>query len=81
MALSQEQKDYILQTIFDKFDGNPALFSSWLVRSRLETEAAALQSKIRKAQDTRDKAVDGAETTIQALQAEYQAKLSEIDEL
>jgi hypothetical protein len=81
MALSEAQKDAILELIATTFEGNVNLFQSWLQRSKLETEAAALQSAIRKKQAQRDAGLDQAEAAIQNLQANYQSKLAEIDNL
>ena len=81
MALTDAQKDLILETIATKFNGNLELFQSWLERSKLETERAQIESEIRKAQDQRDAAVTGAEEEIQTLQALLQAKTAEIDSL
>jgi hypothetical protein len=81
MALTEAQKDAILELIAGTFEGNVNLFQSWLQRSKLETEAAALQSAIRKKQAERDAGLDQAEAAIQNLQANYQAKLEEIDAL
>lgn len=78
---SSEVISIVVDKIVQAFDGDAALFESFLTRSRLETEAATLQSAIRKAQAERDGAVTTAETEIQALQAQYQAKLTEIDAL
>ena len=78
---STEITNVVIDAIVAAFDADPVLFESFLIRSRLETEAATLQSAIRKAQAERDGAVTTAETEIQALQAQYQAKLTEIDAL
>jgi len=78
---SQEVISIVVDKIVTAFDSDVALFEAFLTRSRLETEAATLQSAIRKAQAERDGAVTTAETSIQALQAQYQAKLAEIDAL
>ena len=71
----------IADLILETFGGDAQLFKSWLVRSKLETEATQLQSAIRKQQAERDTAVDTAEESIQSLQAAYNAKLAEIDNL
>ena len=76
-----EITNIVIDAIVAAFDADPVLFEAFLTRSRLETEAATLQSAIRKAQSERDGAVTTAETEIQALQAQYQAKLTEIDAL
>ena len=78
---STEITNIVIDAIIAAFDADPVLFEAFLTRSRLETEAATLQSAIRKAQSERDGAVTTAETSIQALQAQYQAKLTEIDAL
>jgi len=78
---TQEVISTVVDAIVAAFDADPVLFEAFLKRSRLETEAATLQSAIRKAQAERDGAVTTAETEIQALQAQYQAKLTEIDAL
>ena len=78
---TQEIISIVVDKIVTAFDSDVALFEAFLTRSRLETEAATLQSAIRKAQAERDGAVTTAETSIQALQAQYQAKLTEIDAL
>lgn len=71
----------VVDKIVAAFDGDAVLFEAFLTRSRLETEAATLQSAIRKAQSERDSAVTTAETDIQSLTDAYQAKLAEIDAL
>jgi hypothetical protein len=71
----------VVDKIVTAFDSDVALFEAFLKRSRLETEAATLQSAIRKAQAERDGAVTTAETEIQSLADAYQAKLAEIDAL
>jgi len=76
-----EITNVVIDAIVAAFDADPVLFEAFLTRSRLETEAATLQSAIRKAQAERDGAVTTAETEIQTLQAQYQAKLTEIDAL
>ena len=78
---TQEVISTVVDAIVAAFDADPVLFEAFLKRSRLETEAATLQSAIRKAQAERDGAVTTAETEIQTLQAQYQAKLTEIDAL
>ncbi len=78
---TQEVISLVVDKIVSAFDGDVVLFEAFLKRSRLETEAATLQSAIRKAQAERDGAVTTAETEIQTLQAQYQAKLTEIDAL
>ncbi len=78
---SSEIISLVVDKIVAAFDGDAVLFESFLARARLETEAEALQSAIRVAQAGRDSAVDSAEATIQDLQAQYQAKLAEIDAL
>ncbi len=78
---SQEVISLVIDKIVAAFDTDVALFESFLTRSRLETEAATLQSAIRKAQSERDSAVTTAETDIQSLTDAYQAKLAEIDAL
>jgi len=78
---TQEVISTVVDAIVAAFDADPVLFEAFLKRSRLETEAATLQSAIRKAQAERDGAVTTAETEIQTLQAQYQAKLAEIDAL
>ena len=78
---TQEVISLVVDKIVSAFDGDVVLFEAFLTRSRLETEAATLQSAIRKAQSERDGAVTTAETEIQTLQAQYQAKLTEIDAL
>lgn len=78
---SQEVISLVIDKIVAAFDADVALFESFLTRSRLETEAATLQSSIRKAQSERDSAVTTAETDIQSLTDAYQAKLAEIDAL
>lgn len=76
-----EITNIVIDAIVAAFDGDAALFEAFLTRSRLETEAATLQSAIRKAQAERDGAVTTAETEIQSLTDAYQAKLAEIDAL
>ena len=76
-----EITNIVIDAIVAAFDADPVLFESFLTRSRLETEAATLQSAIRKAQSERDGAVTTAETEIQSLTDAYQAKLAEIDSL
>jgi len=78
---SQEVISIVVDKIVTAFDSDVALFEAFLTRSRLETEAATLQSAIRKAQAERDGAVTTAETEIQSLTDAYQAKLAEIDAL
>ncbi|MFA5433721.1 MAG: hypothetical protein WC319_12750 [Candidatus Paceibacterota bacterium] len=78
---SQEVISLVVDKIVTAFDSDVALFEAFLTRSRLETEAATLQSAIRKAQAERDGAVTTAETEIQSLTNAYQAKLAEIDAL
>jgi len=78
---TQEVISLVVDKIVQAFDSDVALFEAFLIRSRLETEAATLQSAIRKAQAERDGAVTTAETEIQSLTDAYQAKLSEIDAL
>ena len=78
---TEQQVQAIADLILQTFGGDANLFKSWLMRSKLETEAAQLQSAIRKAQTERDADVTSAEETIQGLQADYQAKLAEIDAL
>lgn len=76
-----EITNIVIDAIVAAFDGDAVLFQAFLTRSRLETEAATLQSAIRKAQSERDSAVTTAETDIQSLTDAYQAKLAEIDAL
>lgn len=76
-----EITNIVIDAIVAAFDSDPVLFEAFLTRSRLETEAATLQSAIRKAQSERDSAVTTAETDIQSLTDAYQAKLAEIDAL
>ena len=78
---SNEVISLVVDKIVTAFDSDVALFEAFLTRSRLETEAATLQSAIRKAQAERDGAVTTAETEIQSLTDAYQAKLAEIDAL
>lgn len=78
---TQEVISIVVDKIVTAFDSDVALFEAFLTRSRLETEAATLQSAIRKAQAERDGAVTTAETEIQSLTDAYQAKLAEIDAL
>ena len=78
---TQEVISLVVDKIVQAFDADVALFEAFLTRARLETEAATLQSAIRKAQSERDGAVTTAETEIQSLTDAYQAKLEEIDAL
>jgi hypothetical protein len=78
---TQEVISLVVDKIVTAFDSDVALFEAFLIRSRLETEAATLQSAIRKAQAERDGAVTTAEMEIQSLTDAYQAKLAEIDAL
>ena len=78
---TQEVISIVIDKIVSAFGNDTTLFENWLVRSKLETEAAALQSAIRKAQADRNADLDDAEATIQGLQSSYLAKLAEIDNL
>jgi len=71
----------VVDLIVAAFDSDTDLFNSWLVRSRLETELAALQSQQRIVQtDIAAKNV-AADTELAALAEDIAAKLAEIDAL
>ena len=78
---TEAQINAVVGAVVASFGGDVALFQTFLMRAKLETEAAALQSAIRKAQTERDADVTNAEITIQDLQAQYQVKIAEIDNL
>jgi hypothetical protein len=78
---NESQINAVVDAIVKAFDGDAQLFEAFLLRARLETDAEKLRSRIRNQQAKRDKAVDSAETSIQSLQADLQAKIAEIDAL
>jgi len=81
IIVTPEMIDAVVGWIAVTFDGNVPLFVAWLQRSKLETEAAALQSQMRVVAANRDEGVTAAETELQAIQAALTAKLAEIDAL
>jgi hypothetical protein len=78
---NESQINAVVDAIVKAFDGDAQLFEAFLLRARLETDAEKLRSRIRNQQAKRDKAVDSAESSIQSLQADLQAKIAEIDAL
>ena len=71
----------VVDLIVAAFDSDIDLFNSWLVRSRLETEAAALESEMRVVEAERDAGITAAADELQTLQAALNTKLAEIDAL
>ena len=78
---TQEVISIVVDKIVAAFDADVALFESFLTRARLQTEAATLESAIRKAKAERDLNITSTEAELQALQAALTAKLTEIDAL
>jgi hypothetical protein len=81
MALSDAEKNLILETIAVKFNGDIKLFEAWLERSKLETDTAKIQSAIRNAQNKQAADTDAYNAQIEDLQAQLNAKQAEIDAL
>ena len=59
MALPAEVKEYILQTIYDAFNGDPAAFAEYLavtkanvLLTRLQSQLTSLESGIRESNQT-----------------------------
>ena len=71
----------VVDAVITAFDNDPALWTAFLERSKLETEAAALESQVRIVTAARDADVTAAEVELQALQAALNTKLAEIDAL
>lgn len=71
----------VVDNIVAAFGGDVALFRTWLDRSKLEADVAAIDSQMRVVAAQRDAGVTAAETELQALQAARTAKLAEIDAL
>ena len=46
MALPEEVKEYILQTIYDAFNGDPAAFAEYLVVTKANVQLTRLQSQL-----------------------------------
>jgi hypothetical protein len=61
---TEAQINAVVGAVVEAFGGDVALFQTFLIRAKLETEAAALQSAIRKAQTERDADLTGAEMII-----------------
>ena len=78
---TQEVTNIVIDAIVSAFDADPALFAAFLKRARLETELAQIESARRRAQVAQDAALTRSETDLQALEAQRQAKLAEIDAL
>ena len=75
------QINAVVDAVITAFDSDPALWSTFLQRSKLETEAAAIESEMRVVAADRDAGVTAAEAELQSLQADLTAKLAEIDAL
>lgn len=71
----------VVDKIVEAFDGDVVLFETWLTRSRLQTDAAALESQMRVVQTQQAADAAAAAEALQALQAALNAKLAEIDAL
>ena len=71
----------VVDAIVSAFDSNPALFTAFLVRSRLETDLATLNSQIRKASAERDAGLASSESELDALRTLIHEKIAEIDAL
>ena len=80
MATEQEIS-IVIDKIIQAFDGDVALFDSWLTRSKLESEYAEIESNIRNAQDAQAADIDAYNEQIETLQAALNAKQAEIDNL
>ena len=80
MATEQEIS-IVIDKIIQAFDGDVALFDSWLTRSKLESEYAEIESAIRNAQDAQSADIDAYNEQIETLQAALNAKQAEIDNL
>lgn len=76
-----EVTNVVIDAIVAAFDADPALFAAFLKRARLETELAQIESAKRKAQAVQADTITKSETDLQALEAQRQAKLAEIDAL
>ncbi len=78
---SAEVTNVVVDAIVSAFDADPALFAAFLRRARLETELAQIESARRKAQAVQAETITKSEMDLQALEAQRQAKLAEIDAL
>jgi len=76
-----EVTSIVVDAIVAAFDADPKLFSAFLKRARLETELAQIESAKRKAQAVQAETITKSETDLQAIEAQRQAKLAEIDAL
>jgi len=80
MALEAIQS-LIIDKIVAAFDGDANKFETFLVRASLETDRLAIESAIRKAQETKGIEVDEANAIILGLQEQMQTLIAEIDAL
>ena len=46
MALTEEAKNYILQAIFDSFNGDPVAFQNYLTVTKANVQLAQLQAQL-----------------------------------
>ena len=74
MALPEEVKEYILQTIYDAFNGDPVAFGEYLAvtkanvqLTRLQSQLAALESGIRESNQTYSEQREAILAQIEAL--------------
>ncbi len=75
------QINAVADAVITAFGGDAAAWAAFLTRSKLETDAAKLDSQIRKARAAATVANAAGEATLQQLQAALAVKLAEIDAL
>jgi len=79
MALTQEQKDFMLEEMAAQFDYDIPAFQAWLKRSALQAQMDKIQSSIRNAQAEQSADIDAYNAQIQSLQTQLNDKQAEID--
>ncbi len=75
------QINAVADAVVTAFGGDAAAWTAFLVRSKLETDAATLESSLRKARAAATATNAANEAALQQLQAELAAKLAQIDAL
>ena len=78
---TEQQISLIADKIIEAFDANIPKFEAFLKRSSLQAELDAIMSQIRNAQEAQSQDIDAYNEQIEGLQADLNAKQSEIDAL
>lgn len=78
---TQEQISAVVDAVIKAFSADPKLWEAFLIRSRLTTDLAKIESNLRNAQAEADKQASANVVIVSALATEKAAKIAEIDAL